>query len=267
MKTKDGRENIIPIDERIPKLKEQRKQKTNKRLIFFLSVFFVLLLLVIYFQSPLSKVNEVNVKGNKYVSSEEIIKLSGITANTGFWNIQDDKVFSNVSKQKEIKSIRILKSFPNKVTIAVEEYERIAYAEKSGHYYPVLENGQVLGSVSDHFPSDAPLLMNWKNAEQLQEMGAELSKLPEGIINSISEISFQPEKTDQNHLELYMTEGYEVSASMENFADKMLSYPAVIKQLSPGAKGIIHMEVGTYFESFDKKDEDKKEGEKNEAER
>ncbi|UOK59485.1 hypothetical protein MGI18_12150 [Bacillus sp. OVS6] len=35
----------------------------------------------------------------------------------------------------------------------------------------------------------------------------------------------------------------------------MIDYPAIVSQLAPNSKGIIHMEVGTYFESFDKKDE------------
>ncbi|MFY4773779.1 cell division protein FtsQ/DivIB [Metabacillus sp. RGM 3146] len=257
MNNRDGHENIVPIDERIPKLKEQRKQKANRRLVFFLSVFFILLLMVIYFQSPLSKVASIEVKGNRIVSSKDVMKLSGISTSTGFWNIQNDKVIASISKLKEVKNVHISKSFPNKVTISIEEYDRIAYAEKNGKYYPILENGQVLDSLTAHLPSDAPLLMNWKDADQIQEMGAELSKLPLGIVNSISEIYLQPEKTDPGHLTLYMTEGYEVSASMRNFAEKMESYPAIIKQLNPGAKGVIHMEVGTYFESFDKKDENK----------
>lgn len=38
----------------------------------------------------------------------------------------------------------------------------------------------------------------------------------------------------------------------------MNSYPAIVKELPKGEKGIIHMEVATYFEPLKKTDESKK---------
>ncbi|MGD7008514.1 cell division protein FtsQ/DivIB [Metabacillus sp. 84] len=255
MNNRMEQEKIVSIEDRIPKLKQQRKQKTNKRLIMFLCLFFILILLVIYFQSPLSKIAVLEVTGNSHSIEKEILKASGVEKGTGFWNLNEDKTIANVKKLKEIKSVQVLKTFPNKVTLQVEEYRRVAYAEKNGSYLPILENGVVIKSDAQSLPADAPILINWNDAEHLQEMATALLKIPKPITASISEIYHTPEKNDSWHITLYMNEGFIISGSVRNIAEKIKDYPSIVSQLKPGSKGIIHMEVGTYFESFDKPEE------------
>ena len=58
-----------------------------------------------------------------------------------------------------------------------------------------------------------------------------------------------------------MNDGYVVSGTIRDFADKMKVYPSIVSQLEPGSKGIIHIGVGVYFESFDDQSEDESEAE------
>ncbi|MBS2968881.1 cell division protein FtsQ/DivIB [Metabacillus sp. KIGAM252] len=257
MNNRMEQEKIVSIEDRIPKLKQQRKQKTNKRLTLFLCLFFILILLVVYFQSPLSKISAIEVVGNAHTADDSILKQSGISIGTGFWNLNVEQAESGIKRLKEIKSARVLKTFPNKVTLQVEEYKRVAYAEKNGAFMPILENGVVLKSDEKSLPSDAPLLINWKDADQIQEMASALLEIPKPIAASISEIYHAPEKNDSWHITLYMNEGYVISGSVRNIAEKIKDYPSIVSQLKPGSKGIIHMEVGTYFESFEKPSDSK----------
>src|ERR1700730_14674490 len=95
---------IVSLEDRIPKLKEQRKRKTNKRLVLLLSIFFLLILVVIYFQSPLSRVHNITVEGNAAVSTDAIKKESGVTEQTNIWNLNKKKMKANIQKMPEIKS-------------------------------------------------------------------------------------------------------------------------------------------------------------------
>lgn len=104
-------EKVVSLEDRIPKLQQQRKQKTNRRLISFLSIFFLLILLVIYFQSPLSKVSSITVKGNVHVESEKIIEMSKITTSNGFWNINTTKTSQLIEDHLQIKQATVEKSF------------------------------------------------------------------------------------------------------------------------------------------------------------
>lgn len=255
---------VVSLEDRIPKLQQQRKQKTNRRLISFLSVFFFLVLLVIYFQSPLSKVASISVKGNETLNANKIIEMSGITTSTGFWSINAENIKEKFGEQLQIKELTVKRKLPNHIVLVIEEHERIAYLESDGSYLPILESGQVLKDRKENAPADAPLLINWKKEEDIKEMINELTKLSPGILNSISEIHHTPTKTDPWLIRLYMNDGFEVIATVRTFSKKMDSYPAIISQLDHHDRGIIHLEVGTYFEAIETKEEQNED--KNESE-
>ncbi|MDQ0227079.1 cell division protein FtsQ/DivIB [Metabacillus niabensis] len=249
---------VVSLEDRIPKLQQQRKQKSNRRLIMFLSVFFLLILLVIYFQSPLSKVGSITVKGNEIVDSKKIIELSGITASTGFWNINEQQVIRTVNSILQIKDVKVEKKLPNHIILNITEHKSVAYLEKDGVYLPILDNGEVLKEFEERLPADAPVLKNWDDEEDIKEMIKELTKIPPSIFNSISEIHHTPGKTDPWLVRLYMNDGYEVIASVRTFAKKMELYPSIVSELDENSEGVIHLEVGSYFESYKPLQEEEK---------
>jgi cell division protein FtsQ len=241
---------IVSLEDRIPKLKEQRKRKTNKRLVLLLSIFFILILVVIYFQSPLSRVHTITVEGNAAVSDVAIIKESGVTEQTNIWNLNKKTMKANIQKLPEIKSASISLRLPNSLLIHIKEYKKIAYVSENTHYYPVLEDGSILKGSSGTKLMNAPILTGFEQGKYLEAMVGQLEKLPAEILNSISEIQYAPEKTDGYHITLYMNDGNEVSATILTFSEKITNYPSIVSQLNPKQKGIIDLEVGSYFEPF-----------------
>jgi len=242
---------IVSIEDRIPKLKQQRKKKANKRLIFLLMLFFLLIGCIIYFQSPLSNVKETIVTGNILYTEGEIEEISGISSSTNIWTIKKDKIEEKLNALPEIKSSSVSLKLPNKVNIEVEEYKRIAYMVSGNKYIPILESGTELeGRSSESTPYDAPLIMDFDNDKALEKTVKELKKLPAGVYNAISEIHYTPKKTDSYHINVFMNDGFEVAASLSTFAEKMEHYPSIISQLNPKKKGVIDLEVGSYFKEY-----------------
>jgi cell division protein FtsQ len=257
---------IILLEDRLPKLKEQRKQKVNRRLIFYISLFFILILLIIYTQSSLSNIARIEVLGNRHIENEEIVSLSGLSTDTNYWGFNKEEVQQRIENHPEVKEVVVSKKIPNVVKIEIKEYERVAYVVEKGRYLPITEKGKVLKAVKgEPLSSDAPLLINWDKPEVIQEMVEELNKLPKTIVRSISEIHHTPEESDSLHINLYMNDGREVSATIPGFSNKMTAYPGIVNQLSPEQKGVIHLEVGSYFKSYE--GAETKEVEKNEEKR
>ncbi|WP_017753634.1 cell division protein FtsQ/DivIB [Calidifontibacillus oryziterrae] len=254
---------VIAIEDRIPKLKQQRKEKANRRLILYSSLFFVLVLFVLYFQSPLSKVQSINVTGNVHVTADEIRKLSHIDIGTSFWKVQVDKIVERIQAHNQIANVKVSRHFPNHINIKVYEYKRVAYLVDGSSFYPILETGKMLteGKLSE-IPADAPLLMNWKQSEVLQEMAAQLRKVPVSVLNRISEIHLTPDNIDPLHLTLYMSDGHEVSATVRDFAKKISNYPSIVEKLSDEHFGVIHLEVGSYFRAYEKAGDEESESER-----
>lgn len=244
---------IVSLEERIPKLKQHRKKKANRRLTFLLSLFLLLVLAVVYFQSSLSHVKEIVLSGNELVSDESILKEVSVEEGMNVWSVDRSKAEEELGAIAEIAGAEVKLKLPNTVTIHVDEFEKSAYLINESRFYPILENGELLDSRTlEALPTDAPILNGFKEDKILKEMVSELNNLPSEIKNSISEIVLAPKKTDQYHVSLYMNDGFEVSASIRTFSEKMVHYPSIVSQLDESAKGVIDLEVGSYFREYEK---------------
>lgn len=250
MKVEKGK--IVSLEDRIPKLKQQRKRKANKRLVILLCVFFLLIVCIIYFQSPLSHVRNIYVKGNEVYSSMDIKERSGLTNKTNIWKINEGQIEKNLSKLPEIKNVTVHVQLPSSVTIKIKEHKQIAYLSRGGDFSAVLENGEILPEMKrGTFPVQAPILIGFKKGKILNKMINGLEKLPNGIVNSISEIHYTPKETDKYSITLYMNDGFQVLATLRSFHEKMAHYPSIISQLNQNEKGIIDLEVGSYFRAYE----------------
>ncbi|MDP4553092.1 FtsQ-type POTRA domain-containing protein [Alkalihalobacillus macyae] len=243
---------VVTIEDRIPTLKAQRKQRANRRLIVYLSIFFFLILLIIYFQSSLSHIRNVDVSGNNYVSQEEIQKLSGVDESISFWNINTKKIAESVEKSKEISDAKVSRKFPATVLIEVTENERVAYLKKGSKYFPILQTGSILEALpKGDTPVSAPILMQWNESTELSDMAGELRKVKMSVINRISEIHYTPDDTKAFNLTLYMTDGYEVRTSITTFSEKVNSYPLIVNKLRDKPKGILYLNEGSWLEPYE----------------
>ncbi|WP_430786105.1 cell division protein FtsQ/DivIB [Virgibacillus flavescens] len=253
-----SKKKIVSIEDRIPKLKQARKKKANRRLIFYLSIFFLLISIVVYLQSPLSNVKTIEVTGNNVLSDEEVVTKSNLAANTNIWMIDESKIKNNLNENPIISSVKVKTKLPWTVEISVKEFERVGYVKDDGNFYPILGNGKVLDSLKKETSNgDAPLLINFSEEVILNKMTSELKELPQNIRSLISEIHWKPKEGNKNKIELYMTDGYIVDGTIRDFSDKMSVYPSIVAQLDPESEGIIHIGVGIYFESFKDESKDK----------
>jgi cell division protein FtsQ len=247
---------VYTLEDRIPKLKAQRKQKTNRRLIIYISFFFILLLGIIYFQSPLNYINGITVSGNKFVSEQTVMDKLSLPNKSRFWTTDLDKLTSRVELLPVVETVKITRKLPNNLNVVINEYDRVGYVERNSGYYPILDNGKILDTLEENVVSiNAPVLINWSEEKSLQLMADELQKLPTEIINGISEILFKPTTTDPYSIVLYMNDGNEVRATVIKFAERMASYPAIARELADGEPMIIHMTVSPWAKSFDSKEE------------
>ncbi len=258
----EEKKKVVSIEDRIPKLKQVRKKKANRRLVQYLSVLFLLIAIVVYLQSPLSHVRNIEVEGENYVSSEQIKDMSEITDTTNFWKVDPADIEANISSHNQIIDVEVKRNLPSTIRIEVEEAERIGYVQVDGKFQPILENGTKLDVQMAIPGGDAPVLKGFTKATYLKEMSKELKELPNSIASLISEIHWTPKEDNPYLIRLYMNDGYEVQASIRTFSSKMPAYPSIVSQLSEDQEGIVHIDVGAYFEAYpdSKKKEDDTEG-------
>ncbi|PGL70017.1 FtsQ-type POTRA domain-containing protein [Bacillus sp. AFS055030] len=241
---------IISLEDRVPVLRNKKRKKANMRLLVTILVFFSLLLCVLYFQTSIgSKINLV-INGNQLYSDKEIQKLADVSVEDSFLTVRSKKVVDQLESQNTIQSAIVHKRFPNKVVIDVKEFQPVGQGLFSGKKYLLLESGVLIKEKNSLGNTTAPDLVGWKQGDELQEMAAELKKMPKSIFHSISEIDYTPSKDDPLLITVYTNEGYEVRTTIRKFSNKMSNYPLILKSIPKDQKGIIHLEMGAYFSPY-----------------
>lgn len=245
-------EKIVSIEERIPRLRESRRKKANRTLLLYLTLFFLLIAIIIYLQSPFSNIKHFNVLGNEVIPIEQLKEYSQIKEDANIWRVSTKDVEKNIKEHPLVAAVSVKRKLPQTIEINVKERKIVGYTTKKGSLFPILEDGTVLKDTSLSLPGSAPLLSNFDEEQYLHRLAEELKETPDYILKLISEIHWKPTKKNKYKITLYMNDGYVVQATIRDFSTKIKSYPSIVSQLESDEKAIIHMDVGIYVEMLKK---------------
>jgi cell division protein FtsQ len=243
-------DKVIDIEERIPSMREKRRRKTNRKFLFILTVFVAALLVILYFQSPLSRIGIVSVSETTLNDKDFYLEKSGLAVDKPFWGFDATAIEKSLANLAGVRSVTVSRKWLRDVDIGIKEWETVAYIQDDGNYNLLLENG-------DSFPTEillpeaeAPVLNGFDDAKDRKRMTIQLMKLNRDVYHLISEIKYMDNGEHTDRLTVYMDDGFEVRAVIQTFAEKMGYYSDITAQLNGLEKGVIDMEVGTFFTPF-----------------
>lgn len=243
-------DKIIDIEERIPTLKERRKKRTNRRFLILIVIFFLTLLTLLYFQSPFSHIKNITVKGNHLNSKEYYIKHSGLSIGDSLWEFKSSRVERLIKQQKMVKQVTIKRKWLNNVSISIKEYDKVAYLRENNQYNLVLSNGAVLHLNQLPANLNMPILVGFEDEKTRKKMIQQLNQMDDELTSLISQVNAIPSKSNPYNIQLFMNDGFEVRASIPTLASKLKYYPSIVSQIKKGEKGVIDLEVGTFYRSY-----------------
>lgn len=246
--------------ERVPALtKDHKKKKRGTRILLILGWTFLLgLSVLIFFRSPLSKIDSITIKGNEMVEETQIIEMAKIAKGESFFSVDPSEIQSVLMTLPEMKEVSVHREFPGKVFIDIVEHRHVAFMlEPDNKIIPILENGMRLENRQwDDRVIDKPILRKWKDPALLSKLSEELIKLEPLVLHAISEI-VPAVAEDPQRLILYMKDGYEVHTSVRHFAKNMSWYPSFVANLKQEGKdkGKIMLLDGKWFIPYDNLEE------------
>ncbi|MFJ8088667.1 cell division protein FtsQ/DivIB [Lysinibacillus sp. NPDC095746] len=243
-------EKVIDIEDRIPTLKKRRKKRTNRKFIVLILLFFTVLAVLLYFQSPYSKINKITVNGARLVEEQYYIKTSTLTTGKSMWGFKVEDVEKILLKDKWVKEAHVKRNWLRGVTIDIKEWKKVAYLAGDGTYYPLLENGKRFEQVGDDIPIDAPVFIGITGEKTIKKLVKQLAQLNPEVLALISQVNTNSNETNPNAIKLYMNDGYEVRAVIQTLAEKLNHYPSLVAQIPNLEKGVIDLEVGSYYRPF-----------------
>ncbi|MBM7705329.1 cell division protein FtsQ [Chryseomicrobium aureum] len=241
-------EKLIDIEDRIPALRRKRKRRMTFTFSILLFLFFTVLLLVLYLQSSISKIQQITVEGTYIVDEQQLLDASSLEIGQSLWSFRASAIEDLLVESPGIEQAEVSRKRWSEVVVTVSEYQPVAFRQTDDSLL-LLENGE---EMSAQFAGSlfGPALQNFDNKEVEQKLISELGKLTQQTRLLISEIASTPSASDPNLVTLYMNDGNTVIVSALDFSEKLSFYPSVLQQIPVGEKGIVDMEVGTFFESY-----------------
>ncbi|EOL48936.1 hypothetical protein RV11_GL000891 [Enterococcus phoeniculicola] len=252
--------------DRLPQLKKQRNTVLYRRLTLIISILIIPLLFFLYYVSPLSKLNRVEIVGNEQVKADKILKDSQFVSGDSLWSQYWDRetAVKNIEKlSPRIKSTKITLNGINSFKIQVSEYKEVALLAQKKGYYPIMENGVVIKEKIDKNTDNMPVLENFSDEKKIKNLLEQYNEIPKEIQKGISQIKYTPRKNNDEFLTIYMNDGNQILVNISNLSQQIAYYPQIVKEMS--GKGIVDMEVGIFSEEYKNESSDENNSQTNET--
>ncbi|WP_253345387.1 cell division protein FtsQ/DivIB [Staphylococcus equorum] len=253
-------------------LKEKRAKRRKRQKQIQYSVFgvllFIIILILIYMFTPLSKISSVEIKGNDNVSKSAINKAIDVKDNSRMYTYSTSKATDKLKDNKLIKSAKITKQMPNKLTIEISENQIVGMTKKKDNYVPILENGTELKNYDGNATDDGPILVGFEKEEK-EKIINELAKMPANVRGMIAEIKYDPQENLQNQIKLFTSDDIQILGNLNTIANKMKYYPQMSQSLERDESGelkksgYIDLSVGASFIPYSGGNETKSASDKN----
>ncbi|WP_426462419.1 cell division protein FtsQ/DivIB [Staphylococcus equorum] len=253
-------------------LKEKRAKRRKRQKQIQYSVFgvllFIIILILIYMFTPLSKISSVEIKGNDNVSKSAINKAIDVKDNSRMYTYSTSKATDKLKENKLIKSAKITKQMPNKLTVEISENQIVGMTKKKDNYVPILENGTELKNYDGNATDDGPILVGFEKEEK-EKIINELAKMPANVRGMIAEIKYDPQENLQNQIKLFTSDDIQILGNLNTIANKMKYYPQMSQSLERDESGelkksgYIDLSVGASFIPYSDGNETKSASDKN----
>lgn len=239
--------------------KPERVRKGSRKLLAILILLFIVLLAVLFFNSSISKISDIQIDGERFASRDEIARLAGIVAGDAFFGTTGSTIEARVQELPQVEKATVVKKFPGVVKITVEEYPAVAFElSAEGEVAALLSNGtRTAASHDEMLLVDKPILTGWKKDDPVKaELTKQLARIPANQLTDLSEIIPIPSTAYPDRILIYTRTKFEVVTAVSVLADKIETMNAVIETQEPGK--ITLLLAGTYkpFDTTDVENSD-----------
>lgn len=248
------------MSELMPVLKEPaKKRKGSRKLLVVLFLLFLVILAVLFFNSSISKIAEVQIAGMKLATKAEVAQAAAIAAGDAFFGTTSSTIETRVEKLPQIESAEVSKVFPGVVQITVQEYPIVAFElSPKGELTALLSNGtSVAAQTEAMLVADKPVLTGWTAKDPVKvSLTKQLGKIPVKQLSDLSEIIPAPSKAYPDRIKIYTRTKFEVITSVSVLPEKIEALNAVIETQEPGRITMLLADTYVPFNVEELEDED-----------
>lgn len=258
--------------ERLKTKKPKKEPAVAKRHIYralpVISISSIVALLSIYFLSPLSTQKVIEFSGNKAVDQKQLYEQSHIKEEDyTLTTFLHKSVYEQNMKTASpwIKEVHMNYQFPVTFKVNVVEHKVVAYYVTGEDHYPVLENGEVVETVTpaSELPSSY-ISLKFSDRELVRQFVQEMKSISSSITDKIVSVDLTPSKVTKDLITITMKNDNKILVPVSQITRKLPYYKAISKQLDDDST--IDMEAGVFSYSEQSIADAKEQAEKEKAE-
>lgn len=258
--------------ERLKTKKTKKEPTVAKRHIYralpVIGISSIVALLSIYFLSPLSTQKVIEFSGNKAVDQQKLYEKSRIkeedyTLTTFLHKSVYEQNIKTASPW--IKEVHMNYQFPVTFKVNIVEHKVVAYYVTGEDHYPVLENGEVVETVTP--ASDLPssyISLKFSDRELVRQFVQEMKSISSSVTDKIVSVDLTPSKVTKDLVTITMKNNNKILVPVSQITRKLPYYKAISKQLDDDST--IDMEAGVFSYSDQSIADAKEQAEKEKAE-
>lgn len=192
--------------------------------------------------APQFAVTSVEVEGLSRAASDRVRSAAAIAPGTNLWRIDSAAVAARVQAVPEVRRAEVIRRFPNRVTILVEERRPFTLVH-GGRLHWLDEEGRVLGEAREAAAPPVPVVSGLSDAE-LVSMGSdpaprvrEAIALIRVLLRSGSALAVEISEIDMSRGDgpvLYTADGVEVRLGTEEWEERLARLERVLTQVGRG---------------------------------
>ncbi|MEZ7591862.1 FtsQ-type POTRA domain-containing protein [Streptococcus sp. 27098_8_186] len=258
--------------ERLRTKKPKKEPAVAKRHIYralpVIGISSIVALFSIYFLSPLSTQKVIEFSGNKAVDQKQLYEQSHIKEEDyTLTTFLHKSVYEQNMKTASpwIKEVHMNYQFPVTFKVNVVEHKVVAYYVTGEDHYPVLENGEVVETVTpaSELPSSY-ISLKFSDRELVRQFVQEMKSISSSITDKIVSVDLTPSKVTKDLVTITMKNNNKILVPVSQITRKLPYYKAISKQLDDDST--IDMEAGVFSYSEQSIADAKEQAEKEKAE-
>ena len=235
--------------------KPEKKTGIIGKILKWTSLFLVFIAMIVFATvSPIFNITEVDVTGNKRLSKEQVVDLSGIETDENIFKENLSSSKKSIKQSGYIENVNIKRILPNKVEINIVEREA-TFASEFGNGYIYLNNqGYILeiNEKNDNLPELVGLSTsgesvaegNRLNNTDLKKLSVVLKIMSTANVKNIFSLINRIDVTDESNYKLYFDSEQKVAylGDCSDLETRML-YLASILEKEKGNPGEIFVNI------------------------
>lgn len=256
---KDNNEEKLKKEKNTAKKKTQKKKTKNSknvtRIIKWTSLIIIVIATAVFaLVSPIFNIIDIEVTGNKSVSTEKIIGLSGINIGENVFKINKRNVVKEIKNDGYIENVNIYRILPNKIKIEIEERTPTFLIENGNGYTYINNQGYILEVSNEKI--DLPIIIgvstpieNMTEAsrlcdEDLNKLSTVLKIVDIAEVNNIKSIITTIDIIDKDNYKMYFESEQKTAylGDCSNLETRMLYLTAILKN-ETGIAGEIFVDM------------------------